>query len=93
MIFAVLIMLDPLLFTATILFIGIPYALVFGFIRRKNYKLGDIVSNSEIHLLKNLNEIFFDIRGIRSRSEEGFLINLHGQYEKALRSSQLEITF
>jgi len=93
MIFAVLIMLDPLIFTATILFIGIPYALVFGFIRRKNYKLGDIVSNSEIHLLKNLNEIFFDIRGIRSRSEEGFLINLHGQYEKALRSSQLEITF
>ncbi|MDA9932387.1 ABC transporter ATP-binding protein/permease [Gammaproteobacteria bacterium] len=93
MIFIVLIILDPMVFLATLIFIGVPYILVFSFIRRKNFKLGGVVADTETQLLKNLNEIFFDIRGIRSRSEELFLINLHGEYEKNLRSSQLEITF
>lgn len=93
MIMSVLFILDPRVFLITILFIGIPYVVVYNFIKSKTSKLGEIVSDTEISLLKNLNEIFFDIRGIRSRSEETFLIDVHSNFEQNLRASQLQIAF
>lgn len=80
---------DPMILIFLSLFVSVPYIIVFVFLKSKTFKLGEKVAKSEVELLKNLNELFFDIRGVRSRSELDIFLLKHVESEFLLRSSQL----
>lgn len=89
----ILFLIDPWVLFFVSIAIAIPYVAVFFLIKHKIYLLGVKIAETEISLLKNLNELFFDIRGVRSRSHQDIFIDNHVKHELTLRSSQLTASY
>ena len=84
---------DPWVLLFVSLFVAVPYSLVYFFISTRTALLGIKIADAETTMLRNLNELFFDIRGARSRSQLDSFLELHVSNEFILRSSQLKSAY